>query len=310
MWYVTALTSILCGALLVPPAAAQAAPEQVVARFFPERLLEGSERYACHQVLAEQDGAPTLIAAAYTNRTDGAVRLLRRGADGTFRAVFDNPATWALSGRDCVLRLDDVDVDGTPEVFVYFFSTRSATGWIFRQAGDALVNLTAIEEADGRVVSRMLEPTVYDLFHEGSRRVVATREVPATAPGVSPRYPAFVYALRPEGFVVESTALAVMGFRADVGAGANQRFFRLAVDSAGPYTLRAINGARDGSARVGGATVTVNNVVVLGPDALNAATEFAETELVEVFLTNEVNAELTGDPDGRLILLVEDATER
>jgi len=302
------LAALLCG--IAPARAQDPAAEQLVARFFPERLLDGNERYACHQVMGGQDGAPELIVAAYTNRNAGAVRVLRRGEAGEFEMAFENPGTWNLAGRDCVVRLDDVDLDGAPEAFVYFFSNRSSSGWIFRWNGTTLENLTATEVEDGREVSIMLEPTVYDLTHEGGKRVVAQRDIPATAPGVRPAFPAYVYRLGEDGFEVESTALAVMGFRADVGAGANQRFFRLVTDSSDPITLRVINGERDGSARVTGATITVNNEVVLGPGQVNETVEFATVELPEIFVTNEVNAELTGPPEGRLIVIVEDATAR
>jgi hypothetical protein len=317
MRYVSVIVVLLLWSALAPGGerldAQGAGLAAAVDRFYPDDRLQPSsdaERYACFQELDGPAGQAGVILAAYTDRSGGVVRVLRRtGTDG-FEVAFDSPPTWDLSGRDCAVGLDDVDLDGQPEAFVYFFSTRASSGWIFRWDGATLKNLTATEIVDGRQRSIMLGPTVYDLNHEGGQSVVAAREIPVTAPGVPPRNPAFVYRLGPSGFEVEGTLLAVMGFRADVGSGANQRFFRLVTDSAPPFTLRVINGDRDGSNRVDGATVSLNNVVVLGPEQINASTEFVTLVLPEVFTTNELQAELTGAPDARMIVIVEDGTAR
>ena len=304
---------LACAAALAVagPAHAQSAVEAAVAEAYPDRLSPpgAQERYACHQVLPGPQGE--VIVAAYTDQADGAVRVLAADGAGGYAVVFDSPAAWDLGGRDCVVRLDDVDLDGAPEVFVYFFQNRSSAGWVFRWTGDTLENLTVTETTgDGREATLMLGPTIYDLHHEGAMRVVAEREVALTAPGVRPRYPAFVYRLGPEGFVVDGSVLSLSGFLAGVSTEANQRFFRLVTDSSPPVTLRVINGERGGANRVTGATITINNEVVLGPDDIHAGVEFVEVELADVFTANELHAALEGDPDARIIVLVEDATVR
>ena len=293
-----------------PGSAQQDPAAAAVERFYPERLApaDEQERYACHQVVPSPAGE--VVVAAYTDRAEGAVRVLRPDGAGGHAVAYDNPPDWDLGGRDCVVRLEDVDRDGTPEVFVYFFSTRSANGWVFRWTGETLENLTPTEREDGRLSSLMLGPTVFDLRHEGDLRVVAEREVALTAPGVPLRTPAFIYRLGPSGFEVEGSALSVNGFLAGVAAGANQRFFRLVIDSTPPVTLRVINGDRDGGNRVTGATITLNNEVVLGPDDIHAGVEFVEIELDDIFTANELHAELEGPPDARIIVLIEDATPR
>lgn len=287
--------------------------DQAISQFYPVDRLQprnASERYACYQALDTPVSGHELLVVAYTDRSNGAVRVLRRNTMGAFEVVFDNPTTWDLSGRDCVVRLNDVDLDGQPEVFVYFFATRYSSGWIFQWDGSRLENLTATELENGRESSIMFGPTVYDLHHEGAKRVVAARDIANTAPGVRPRNPAFVYRLGPSGLEVEGTALLALGFRADVDPAANQRFFRLVTDSTPPLTLRVINGERDGQHRVDGAIITINNIVVLGHEQINAGTEFTTTVLSDVFTSNELHAELTGSPDARIIVLVEDATPR
>jgi hypothetical protein len=307
----TPLRAVLaCAAVLAAggPALAQPALDAAVAAAYPERLTPSSpqERYACHQVLPGGD-----VVAAYTDQADGAVRVLRPDGAGAYTPVFDSPMAWDISGRDCLLRLEDVDLDGAPEVFAYFFQNRSSAGWVFRWTGETLENLTATEtDQDGREVTLMLNPTVYDLHHEGALRVVAEREVAMTAPGVRPRYPAFVYRLGADGFEVEGSALSLNGFLASVSPEANQRFFRLVNDSAPPVTLRVINGERDGANRVDGATITINNEVVLGPAAIHAGVAVVEVELADVFTANELHAALEGAPDARIIVVIEDATPR
>jgi hypothetical protein len=313
---VSAWVWLLCAAVSLPGDLRVEAQgfdtEEIVNQFYPARLTpdDADERYACYRALATSPGAPELLVAAYTDRSDGVVRVLRRAPGGTFEVVFDSPGDWDLSGRDCVVRLNDVDLDGQEEVFVYFFANRSSDGWIFRWDGSALENLTATEMSEDLESTIMLGPTVYDFHHDDGQRVVAAREIAITAPGVPPRNPAFVYRMGSEGLEVESTALAVLGFRADVDAAANQRFFRLVTDSAPPVTLRVINGDRDGRNRVTAATVTVNNEIILGPEQINADTAFVSVMLQNVFTTNELHADLTGPPDARLIVLIEDSTSR
>jgi hypothetical protein len=307
------LAVFVCTAVLAAqaPAHAQDPVEAVVASFYPERLSPPSlqERYACHQVVPTPGG--DVLVAAYTDQADGAVRVLRADGAGNYAVVFDNPAAWDLSGRDCLVRVEDVDLDGAPEVLVYFFQNRSSAGWVFRWTGGTLENLTATEtNREGRDATLMLGPTVYDLHHEGAMRVVAERELAITAPGVRPRYPAFVYRLGPDGFEVESSVLSLNGFLAGVSSEANQRFFRLVTDSAPPVVLQVINGERDGGNRVTSATITINNEVVLGPDDIHAGVEFVEIELADVFTANELHAALEGDPDARIIVVVADATAR
>ena len=47
---------------------------------------------------------------------------------------------------------------------------------------------------------------------------------------------------------------------------------------------------------------------VLDPKQIHAGTASASTLLDQMFITNELHAELTGDPHARLIVVAEDAT--
>jgi hypothetical protein len=295
---------------------AQAADVQrAVERLYPaDRLAPGSdaERQTCHQVLSTTAaGAPDVVIAGYTDRVNGVVRVLRRGAADAFEVVFDNPDAWVLRGTRCTIRLQDLDVDGRPEALVNFQGVRAASGWVFGWDGRTLINLTPTEPTeDGRASSWLLSPGIYDLNHEGPLRVIATREVGTLAPGQRPRLPAFVYRPGPDGLAVEKAVLAVMGFRADVAPAGNVRSFRLVQDSFPPYTLRIINGDRNGQKRVRSASIRLNEVEVIGPAQVNETVQFASTVLTSLFVENHVTATVTGDPDAQILVLVEDSTRR
>ncbi|NOT45710.1 MAG: hypothetical protein HOP14_14000 [Acidobacteria bacterium] len=283
-------------------------------RFYPtDRLMPAGpvDRQSCHAVVSSTaSGEPLVVVAAYTDRTAGAIRVLRRGPDGAFAVAADSPPAWLLPGPRCSMQLEDLEADGRPEVFVYFEGRRSATGWVVRWDDAGLTNLTPTRSRDGRDVSLLLDPVVYDLAHEGPLRVIAARETQNTAPGVRASSPAYVYRPGPSGLVEEQAILAVMGFRADVAAASNLRVFRLVTDSSPPLTLRVINGARGGTRRVESLRLELNYRPLEGAGAVNAATEFTTLTVPDPQIENRLTAALTGAPDAIVIVLVEDATPR
>ncbi len=288
--------------------------QPVVDRFYPtDRLMPAGpvDRQSCHAVVSSTaSGEPLVVVAAYTDRTAGAIRVLRRGPDGAFAVAADSPPAWLLPGPRCSMQLEDLEADGRPEVFVYFEGRRSATGWVVRWDDAGLTNLTPTRSRDGRDVSLLLDPVVYDLAHEGPLRVIAARETQNTAPGVRASSPAYVYRPGPSGLVEEQAILAVMGFRADVAAASNLRVFRLVTDSSPPLTLRVINGARGGTRRVESLRLELNYRPLEGAGAVNAATEFTTLTVPDPQIENRLTAALTGAPDAIVIVLVEDATPR
>ena len=248
--------------------------------------------------------------AAYTTRTAGALRLLRRSDAGAYQVAFDSPDGWAMPGGRCTIRLRDVDFDGQPEAFVSFQSVRASTGWIFKWDGATLRNLTPTESLEGRVSSLLLDPALYDLDHQGPLELIAARAVERQVPGTRSRNPAYVYGLTENGYTVQGSVLAVIGYRADVDARSNLRSFRLIEDSTAPYRLRVVNGDRFGKHRVTGATILVNEVPVMEPRDLTDAIAFASVTIPPLTVQNHVTATLTGPADGTLLVLIEDATKR
>jgi hypothetical protein len=208
------------------------------------------------------------------------------------------------------VRLNDLDFDGRPEVFVTFAGPRASVGWVVRWDGARLLNLTPTQIAGGREHSLLLNPAVYDLEHRGSLRVVAARDFVSPPPGVPASQPAYVYRLGPAALEVEGSLLAIMGFRADVNPASNLRTFRVVTDSAAPYTVRVVNGDRAGRHRVSGAALTINNARLMAPEQLHADVEFATATLPALFVQNHVTATLSGAPDAFILVLVQDSTKR
>jgi hypothetical protein len=288
--------------------------QPIVDQHYPETRLkpaDAGERQSAYAVLRTTPAnEAALIVAAYTDRTSGAIRVLRADGAGGLQAVWDQPDSWLLPGGRCTLRLQDVDFDGEPEIFAYFQGVRASVGWIFRWDGAALASLTPTSPSGGRDASILLGPVLYDLEHSGALRVVAARSIENPGPDQRPRNPAFVYRLGPNGFAAEKSILAVMGFRADVDPSGNVRPFRLVQDSAAPFRMRVINGNRAGGNRVDGATIFVNDVAVLGPAEVNARIEFTTTVLPPLTTANRVRATLTGAPEASIVVLIEDSTSR
>jgi len=282
--------------------------------FYPADRLKpatAADRQSCSATLAASGTSqPAVVLAAYTSRSAGALRLLRRTGAGPFQVAFDSPDGWAMPGGRCAIRLRDVDFDGQPEAFVSFQSVRASTGWIFKWDGTTLRNLTPTESSEGRVSSLLLDPALYDLDHQGPLELIAARTVERQVPGTRSTSPAYVYGLTEAGFAVQGSVIAVIGYRADVDARSNLRSFRLIEDSAAPYRLRVVNGDRFGKRRVTGATILVNEVPVLEPRDLSDAMAFASVTIPQLAVQNHVTATLTGPADGTLLVLIEDSTKR
>ncbi len=308
-----ALLSVVAAVFLFAQAP-DPALQQVVDRFYPiDRLKPPNEdeRLSCYRVIERTaTNEPALVIAAYTDRTTGAIRVLRRTAGGTFEVAQDNPDTWVLRGTGCEMSSRDLDFDGRPEAIVYFLGGRAAPGWILKWDGTTLKNLTPTRTDNGRDTTLLLEPAVYDLEHKGSLRVIAASVIERPGPGERPRNPAFVYRLGPAGFEMEKGILAVMGFRADVDPRSNERAFRLVQGSEAPWTLRVINGDRAGGNRVTGASIRVNDQEIIGSQDLNSQTEFATATIPSLRTENHLTAVLKGAGEAYVTVLVEDSTPR
>jgi hypothetical protein len=317
MKHLALLTLLLCGAAFVADGLTAQAPDaqlqQVVDRFYPERLHPASpdERHSCFDVIeTSPNRQPALVIAAYTDRTTGAVRVLRRNAGGAFEVVAENPDNWVLNGTDCGIRVEDLAFDDHQEAIVYFRGLRASSGWVLKWDGSKLQSLTPTTSSGGRESSLLLGPIVYDLEHKGPLSIVAARVVEQLGPGQQARNPAFVYRLGPSGYQMEKGILGIMGFRADVDPRGNQRVFNFVQDSVPPWTIRVINGDRSGHNRVTGASISINEQEVVGPQDVNERTEFTTKVLKALTNVNHMTATLTGPGEAYITVLIEDSTKR
>lgn len=287
--------------------------QALVDPFYPaDRLkpITAAERQSCAAVLSGTAGSPTAVIAGYTNRSNGAIRVLQRTEQGQLAVTFDNPERWVLPGARCTVRLRDVDFDGRPEVFVSFQAVRASAGWVFKWDGTTLSSLTPVRTAEGRESSLLMDPTTYDLDHQGPLEIIAARDVERLGPGMRSQTPAFVYRLGANGFEVDGSLLVVAAYRGDVDPRANSRSFRLLQDSSGPFKMRLVNGDRAGNHRVTGVTVTINELTIVEPRDVTASTQFASAAVPSLAVQNHVTATLTGPPDATLLVLLEDSVNR
>src|SRR5262245_30591498 len=125
----------------------------VVERFYPRDRLtnafDPSERLSSYEILVADGNQPSVILAAYTDRTNGAVRAMRRNAAGTWDLAYDSPDTLVMNGRGSQVGLRDLDLDTLPETaFVSFFGARASSAWVFRWDGNTLANLTPTQSTN------------------------------------------------------------------------------------------------------------------------------------------------------------------
>ncbi|MGH7431007.1 MAG: hypothetical protein ACREI5_04230, partial [Candidatus Methylomirabilales bacterium] len=134
--------------------------EQIVAQFFPQRLVDDSEARlkrggpepfrASNYRLADLDrtGTANYIVAAYTNGFSAVVRVLKL-QDSTATLVAE-PNLRLLSGILPGIELLDVENDGRPEVVISLTGPRAPVAdWVFKWTGTelALIGPVVLDES-------------------------------------------------------------------------------------------------------------------------------------------------------------------
>lgn len=131
--------------------------EEVVEQFFPQRLIDESQKdfgeggpfpfKTSNFVMANLNGDSTVfIVAAYSNGFSGIIRVLQQ-ENGMFSLV-DEPNIPTMGGDFPKIRLLDIDNDGISEIIVSFTSGRGPTEvWVFKWNGVKL-NLISPTKVD------------------------------------------------------------------------------------------------------------------------------------------------------------------
>jgi hypothetical protein len=200
----SALGPLLVAAQHADPAAT------IVDRFFPQSLVDGGSeagpflQQQCFAVVdSDQSGAPRTIVAAYTDGTNGIVRVLRHATTGF--AVVAEPTGLDFTGFACSVSLLDVDGDRVKEAHVSFRAESGSSDWVFRWNGKELVNLTPVTPADydGRLRTDLRHAQFVDLDSDGIMEIhVGAQHLPRG----DTRLPNVVYRWRRNRFVADEPA--------------------------------------------------------------------------------------------------------
>ena len=181
-------------ALGLSPVAFAQTNEEIVNQFFPESLIEDSEREFANGGLApfrasafgvaDLNGTgEEFLVAAYTNGFSAGIRVLRR--QGTTTLLVDEPILRLLGGIYPFVRFIDLDNDGRPEVVTSFTSARGrAANWVFKWNGAALdfIGPSVVDE-HGDPSSVLVEAGFRDLDGDGILEIINSRQRAPLAPG-------------------------------------------------------------------------------------------------------------------------------
>ena len=303
----------VAGKQLVPPVNTQA----IVDQFYPQTLVDKADpqgsggvplsRKSCFVVFDSfSDGTPQTIIAGYSNGANGAVRVIRAGDNHVYSVVYE-PGNLDLDGVDCQAELVDVQGDGVKEVLIAFRSFRGPSGdWIFRWDGSQLRSLgpTTMDE-DGFESSVLSDSSLIDFDHTGPLSLIALANATRPEDG-APAVVYNVYKLSGYKFVFDKPLLYSSPFVRRKGEPETvKETFPLPGSSAGPYTLRVINGERDGSRRASSARIVLNGVVILSPDHFSQQVEFLSIP-VNLQPQNTIEVTLAGTPLGQIWISIED----
>ena len=287
-------------------AAGAQTPSEIVDRFYPVEALpvDGpEERRSCFAIYQSDATGPTTVIAGYSNMSRAMVRVLSRGAGGAFAVAAQSPPSLMMLGNHCEIALEDVEGDQANEIVFTLTVGVDSVMWLLRWTGTQLENRTPTEPDEGSmVVSALVNATILDLAHDGSRQVyVKHASIHLDEPQ---RQANQLFTNSPGGFAFNRDVLAAARFVVQDPAELDWTTFRAIVNRPGPYALRVVNGAPNGLGRVTGGTIALNDVTLVGPRQLGAGVEFLtvpfDATLIEV---NRLDLDLTG-PAGSFVTIV------
>jgi hypothetical protein len=239
------------------------------------------------------------------------IRVLSRTAPGQYILLFDSPDAWDFGGLACDIELHDLDGDSQREVTVRLRANRGSDAWAFGWTGSVLLNLTPTVTEGDRERSRLYAPGVFDLYHDGSLQFISTGTSEFPADGQPAAAPDTIYRLGATGTYVREKDILVAGkYIAGIDPRVNVDHFSLVADSVGPFTIRLVNGKRDGTSRVTSGSILLNGVQVIGPAQLHGQAEVVIVSVPSLPVTNIIKAQLTGPAGTYVGITIEDSTLR
>lgn len=305
--------AILAGSITTTSRAQSSNLQQIVDQFYPiDRLAPDADdaRRSCYAVYSKlPSGSPDTIVVGYTDLSNGALRVLKSNGTG-FSVVAESDSDLALSGIDCDLDLVDVNNDAQPDIVLSLSAQRGSEEWVFQWSGADLSNMTPTENSGfGLVDSLLSNSSIEDIYHDGTLQVIVPDgaypgdDLPRTAPDQVFRLSGGRYLL--ERYIVDAHRFVAgrdpRSWRAD---------FTLIHDSIGPYRLRVINGDKVGAHRVSTCSIKLNGTELFQPGEITAATEFADSAMSSLPVTNTLVMNLGGAAGAYVTVVVEDSTVR
>lgn len=307
---------VMLGAMIAIGCPAQT-NEAIVNQFFPQRLVDAEREFRrgnrppvrlSEFVLADLDGtgASNFIAAAYSNGVLGAVRVIRLQS-GT-ATLADEPQLPLMNGGSPAMRLIDLDGDNRPEVVASFSSVKGyMTDWVLKWNGTRLQFLgPSTVRQDGDEESLLVESDFWDVDGDGKMEiVVGPLRSPLPEGDRVPPDEVVVYKLDATGRYVSFKTLVFFAvFERTTGSPITSTRTIFAARTDIQYVLTVKNGDAKGEHRTSSATIRINGIVVLPPDALNQ--QIAEfTNTISLQQTNTLVAEVAAKPTGMIMVMIE-----
>lgn len=233
---------------------------------------------SCAAVFSRQsDGTPNLVAAGYSGRGTAIAMLSYNAGTASILDSVSGKQFW-LSGGSCdasIVNISDPSKPSSPLANVIEISFGGAD-WFFVWNGSKLVNITAPNYEFGPnrpPTTAMYETDTVDLVHAGYMQVVGTNgdfEKTPRSDGIASIGTWTLFRFNGSSF---APAKRLKFF--DQYKGTGQRTMEVNFHQAptSTYQLTIVNGARDGSLRLTGMTVTINGVRVISPSELNQNVE-------------------------------------
>jgi len=292
--------------------------EEIVEQFFPQRLIDDSEKRVKRGGpspfrtstfrLADLDGigSQNYIVAAYTNGFSAAVRVLKL-ENGTATLVTE-PNLRLLGGIYPALELVDIESDGRPEVVAFFSGSGRTNDWVFKWTGTELrlIGPASIDEY-GDVYTVLVNSGFIDVEGDGVLEII-------TPPTHRPFPPALRDTIKIDTYKIYSfdgqtyqltkslNYFDTFSRRTETPVVSTRGFD--VQDQGDDFIFTVINGKPDGKDRVNSAVIRLNGVLIVGPSDLNE--EVGQiVRKVSVLQDNVVEVELKGEPEGQVTITVE-----
>ena len=315
------LVAILaCMLSLSARALAQVSPGEIVDKFYPQTRLDPEDpdhRESCYAVYSSENRQPATIMAGYANRVtqDAVIRVIERNAAGSYAVTHEVPATYEIMGQGCDAYLPDVDFDGKLDVAFSFGGRGGSEDWLFKWDGTQLISITPTRTENGTARSELNSASPFDVTHSGWMQFRmpgfwGALEDNQPAPAPQELWEAVDEHYQQTRFFLEITKFEVGRLQLALRYPINLQHFRQSQDSVPPFRVRVVNGDRAGRHRIRSGTITVNDVVVIGPEQLTSRAEFVEVTLPALPIENLLRVQLTGDPDAYIVVTVSDSTVR